>query len=375
MLAFRPALIVATVLVGLQAGQALAQQPPPGTIGGPSANPLCIRLESDLARIDRGDDSGRQAEIDRVEGQIARQQQEIDRTTNQWRRMGCEQRGGFFLFGGAQRPPQCDQLDMTIGRLRQGLDQLQAQNQRLNGSGSNRDSMRRQILIALATNRCGPQYRIVRTETTRPRNFLETLFGAPGETTEEIDVVEVPRVSSFRTVCVRTCDGAFFPISWSTTQSRFRDDEQLCQRLCPASEAQLFAYRSQGEDIEKATSISGRPYTALPNAFRFRTEFNPACSCKRADQTWADALGHLEDRTVQRGDIVVTEEKARQMSQPGAARPDARQPRTAQANARPGPAPLPVVEAPAPPPEPAIVDTDPANRTVRVIGPQFYPVR
>ncbi len=78
----------------------------------------------------------------------------------------------------------------------------------------------------------------------------------------------------------------------------------------------LFSYRTNGEDITQATSISGQPYSALPNAFKYRTEFNAACSCKRPGQTWADALG--KDEAVEPGDVVVTEERAKQMSQPPA---------------------------------------------------------
>ena len=51
-------------------------------------------------------------------------------------------------------------------------------------------------------------------------------------------------------------------------------------------------------------------------AAKYRTEFNPACSCKRPGQSWADALG--KDEAVEPGDVVVTEERAKQMSQPPA---------------------------------------------------------
>ena len=40
---------------------------------------------------------------------------------------------------------------------------------------------------------------------------------------------------TFRTLCVRTCDGFYFPISYATTPARFAEDERTCQRLCPAA--------------------------------------------------------------------------------------------------------------------------------------------
>ena len=67
-------------------------------------------------------------------------------------------------------------------------------------------------------------------------------------------------------MCVRTCDGYYFPISYAASSARFAQDEKTCQRLCPASEAMLFSYRTTGEDITQATSIGGQPYTALPKA-------------------------------------------------------------------------------------------------------------
>ena len=36
--------------------------------------------------------------------------------------------------------------------------------------------------------------------------------------------------------CARSCDGYYFPISYSTVPSKFPEDEQLCRRLCPATE-------------------------------------------------------------------------------------------------------------------------------------------
>ena len=128
--------------------------------------------------------------------------------------------------------------------------------------------------------------------------------------------ISAPR-PAFRTVCVRTCDGAYFPVSFATFRRAFQDDEKTCKALCPATEATLFTYRNPGEDINQAVSISGQPYSSLPNAFNFRTEFNPSCACKAAGQTWSDALKSVEDKAAaeQQGDIIVTEESAKRMQQ------------------------------------------------------------
>ena len=97
---------------------------------------------------------------------------------------------------------------------------------------------------------------------------------------------------------------------------KFADDERLCQRLCPAAEAMLYTHRNPGEDVSRAVSTSGRAYSELPNAFSYRKQLNAACSCRSPGQSWAEALRQGDDETLERGDIVVTEERARQLSQP-----------------------------------------------------------
>jgi hypothetical protein len=173
---------------------------------------------------------------------------------------------------------------------------------------------------------------------------------------------------------VRTCDGYYFPISFSTSQSHFSDDEQACQRLCPATEAVLYAHRNPGEDVTQAVSNSGRTYRDLPNAFRYRREFVATCSCRQPGQTWAEALGQTRDQTVERGDLVVTEEKSRALAQPRADNPgrasrqDARKP-TAGGNM---PIPVPPADT-APDAAPAAAAAPAGKRPVRVVGPTFVP--
>ena len=181
---------------------------------------------------------------------------------------------------------------------------------------------------------------------------------------------------TFRTVCVRTCDGAYFPVSFATYQARFQDDEKTCKALCPATEATLFTYRNPGEDINQAVSISGQPYSSLPNAFKFRTEFNPSCACKAAGQTWSDALKSVDDRAAaeQQGDIIVTEESAQEDA---AARDAAAE--GAPPAAKKGAAPAgtrPPRRAPAttgtPPPSPTVPPTRREASRSAPVGPDLH---
>ena len=84
---------------------------------------------------------------------------------------------------------------------------------------------------------------------------------------------------TYRTVCVRLCDGYFFPISFSTTPDRFAADEAACNSRC-SSGARLYVYPNPGGEPEDMRDVRGQPYTALKNAFLFRTNYVEACTCK-----------------------------------------------------------------------------------------------
>jgi hypothetical protein len=354
-----------------------AQQP-----GAAARNPICVRLEAQLAAVDRGNvDPARADQIKRLDDAANRQQADLDRLTAQARRLGCEGRGLFSIF--MEQPQQCGQLNNQIQQLRANLDRVLADLQRAQGGTADREGQRRTILASLGQNDCGPQYRnFANNNPSGGGNFFERLFG-PATTAPNSNIPELPQVAnsgSYRALCVRTCDGYYFPLS-SSASSRFGEDEKTCQRLCPAAETALYTQRSQGEDVSQAVSSAGRPYAELPTAFAYRKQFNAACTCKQPGQTWADALRNMEDRTIERGDIVVDEERARLLSLPPEARPQrpTTRPATTPARATP-PAPAASNPTAAPPtslapPADNSADTDQGQRTVRPVGPTFLPPR
>ncbi len=342
--------------------------PSPSPSGAAPRSQTCLRLESQLAGIDRGAvDPARADQIKRYEETIARQQADLDRLTQQASRTGCQGSGFFALFSG--QPAQCGPINNQIQQTRANLDRVLGDLQRLQGNTADREGQRRSLLASLGQNDCGPQYRAYANRGVGVGGFFDNLFG-PGS----IVTPDVPQTSlgdTYKTVCVRTCDGYFFPVSYSTVPGKFPEDEKICQSLCPASEAVLYSYRNPGEDVSQAVSSGGRTYSELPTAFSYRKALTPACSCKLSSQTWADALKQLDDPTVERGDVVVTEERARQLSQPTDAqgrplRAPAR-PTTPAQNATPTPA------ATATPDDKT--EVEPGKRQVRTVGPTFLPAR
>lgn len=85
----------------------------------------------------------------------------------------------------------------------------------------------------------------------------------------------------YRTLCVRTCDGFYFPVSFSTTKYGFGRDEAICRSMCPAAETALYVHRNPGETIKSLVSLQGEPYRKLANANLFRTKFVENCTCQR----------------------------------------------------------------------------------------------
>jgi hypothetical protein len=370
--------ILAGALLGALSVDAIAQVPPPASPPaqqGAAVNPMCPRLEAQLATIDRsGGDPGKAEQIRRYEEAASKQQGELDRVTAQAKRQGCDSSGFFSLFNG--QSAQCGPVNTQIQQMRGNLDQITTSLERLrSGSGfgnPERDNQRRSVLLALAQNNCGPQYA---NAARGGGNFLDNLFGNNNNNNPAPPSDLGPQSGTFRTVCARSCDGGYFPISFATVPSRFPDDEKTCKSLCPATEATLFAYRNPGEDMNQAVSITGQPYSSMPNAFRFRSEFVPSCSCKAAGQTWSDALKSIDDKAAaeQQGDIIVTEESAKKMSQPPS--------KTAPAAAKKkGVAPATTASTPAPEaapaPTPAAPDPTPAkDKPIRSVGPTFIPPR
>jgi hypothetical protein len=288
--------------------------------------------------------------------------------------MGCDSSGFFSLFNG--QSAQCGPVNNQIQQMRGNLDQITSSLERLRSGGlggADRDNQRRSVLTALAQNNCGPQYAAA---ARGPGNFLDNLFNNNSNPTPPPGADFGPQSGTFRTVCVRTCDGGYFPISFATVPGRFPDDEKTCKALCPATEASLYAYRNPGEDINQAVSINGQPYSASPNAFRFRSEFNPSCACKAAGQTWSDALKSVDDKAAaeQQGDIIVTEESAKKMSRPlpAAKGPPTTGKKGAPSTAAAGTPPAPAADA-SPPPS---VSTGAAgDKPIRSVGPTFIPAR
>ncbi len=284
----------------------------------------CNRLQAQIASLGPPGMGGDPARAQQFRQAAQNQQSELERTASYSRSIGCERKQ--FLFFGDAPPPECGQIGQQIGRMRNNLEQLRAQAQQAGG-----DDGQRRDLTARYEATC-------RGQQPASRNLLETLFGGgasnprdvPLEGAELFPQEDAPPGAGSVAVCVRSCDGGFFPVSYSANRARYGELGELCQAMCPNAETQLFTM-AFGREIEQSVSSEGKPYTSLPNAARFRTKYDPTCTCKRTDQSWVEALGTAEKLLGRdsRRDQIVTPERAAELSRPQAARPTKPDPKAA----------------------------------------------
>jgi hypothetical protein len=98
--------------------------------------------------------------------------------------------------------------------------------------------------------------------------------------------------------CVRSCDGRYFPIAGPTNESKAAS----CSSFCPASETKLV----YGGNIDSAVTEGGKPYSELPNAFRYRKEAVAGCTCNGKDQFGLAQVKIENDPTLRKGDLVAS---------------------------------------------------------------------
>ena len=196
----------------------------------------CDRLQAQyLGALKQAGSAGmtgqQMVQMDQISGQLAQAQQAAQR-------YGCT---GGFLFFGPRPSPQCPAIMAQVNRLSRQLSQLRGNNFDLFFGTSPQAEVAR-LRDALATNGCG-----------------------------------VPVAGGTRTLCVRVCDGYYFPIEFNAASSRFDTDAAACQSMyAQDGQAELFV-QANGDDVADATSLSGQRYGDQPYAFAYRQDYAPAC--------------------------------------------------------------------------------------------------
>lgn len=334
---------------------------------------LCRQLEAELAG------GATTARTEKYDAAIARQREQIVRVRNRLSAAGCS----FSMLG--RTVEDCGKLNGNLARMESNLDSLQ-----LKRAGMRPAKSTAQILAALDANGCREDRRMpqaVEAVDDRVGTIEQILSQANARELRSLDSKgerNIRRVlnpgegvgrlaGTYRTFCVRTCDGYYFPMSPASSRREFARDQQNCQAACPDAEMQVF-YQDEDSDAaaEMISARTGTAYAELPVAYRYKSVSAPAaegCSCSApknfeviagnprnqdSAETGSDGATAEADPTFS-SSIVKPEPPA--ASQPSAGVEDTKQPETRTATA----------DAPSP-----LHDVDP-DRKVRVVGPAFLP--
>jgi hypothetical protein len=170
----------------------------------------------------------------------------------------------------------------------------------------------RRVVLAVTAVLCASAFVAVLAPAAQAEDFLSALFGAFGGGRSHAPSIPLPfatesnpfaqqsdarpRGVGGQAYCVRSCDGRYFPISASDGQSRAAS----CSSFCPASETNIV----YGSNIDTAATETGKRYSELPNAFRYRGELVAGCTCNGKDQIGLAPVRIENDPTLRKGDIV-----------------------------------------------------------------------
>lgn len=324
------------------------------------ASDVCETLRSQLEQQPR-QTFGNTAEVRRIANALAQQNILIRRIKNDMRGYGCT--SGSIVTYGNPNAELCGEIGYALEQaeaerdmIAQDRDRMLAERRSENAQGS-----RDRILAALNAEGCydeQPSYSA--TDPSENPDMQEPIGGyGAADNQDYAPTPDMPMQGGLRTLCVRTCDGAFFPISSDATPLDFKDQAAQCERMCPGTQTELFYHELQGqESADMVSAKTGQPYASMPTAFAYRNSTtanrSPSCSCnmtangdpmKKQDgeesgpqSTHAQSSASITTIPSPKGDTA---------SKPAETKP---------------------VEKAEPIPE---RDYDPAKNKVRIVGPQF----
>jgi hypothetical protein len=337
----------------------------------PAQTATCRALQNQLEALTHAGGGRATAYANAAQRQI----DEMQRTAAYARQIGCDNTR-FFIFGPAP-PPQCGALSARLGRMQANLASLQGQADQFGlgpGLAARRDQLRAAIrqYCGVDLRQAGPLFRPPAPEPE------PSLLDAPEPADLSAPDEQGQGIGPGKPVCVRLCDGYFFPLA-SLGKGGRDGAAQMCQAQCPGTETEAFVVGSD-DDITRAVGEGGKSYMELTNALRYQKATVPGCSCRRSDESWGQALKGAEDM-LGGSDAAVSADQAAQMSRPSTP-PNPKKPKGATGAGKSEP---PVVIV-APPPEASESGNGPAkpaapdaalrqtvgpdgSRNVRVIAP------
>ena len=197
-----------------------------------------------------------------------KQSDALARERSKARRANCS--GRKFLFFRSKPEPACRKIVPKMKKLQASvakLDRLRRQNK--GGGAVSRRNRVAQVRTIMLQNNC---FTDTQMASFRNRAEFEAFFNGDSE-------LESAPGYTFRTLCVRACDGYYFPISFSTTRNQFAADQVTCEAMCPGAPVELYYHDNPASASENMVSLNGVPYESHPAAFQYRSKYDKSCSC------------------------------------------------------------------------------------------------
>lgn len=292
-------------------------------IADPVLAATCADLRAQLSNLGSG--SAPSPAAAKWQASAKQQQKAISSAERDARYFRCSEQGSA---------PKCKALNAKIGKMQTNLRAIEKQVRRAGGTKSGNNGQRRKLQAAFQKKKCDAPTRSttarardagqngLKASKSNQKGFLTQLFGSksappPQDGTyttlpnglvvrrpdnsitlarsDEGELktlksraslarsrkrMSIPAGGTYRTLCVRTCDGYFFPVSFSTGRDQLANDAARCSEICPAAETELFVHRNPGGLQEDMVSLSGVAYSTLDNAYRFKTEYVSGCGCR-----------------------------------------------------------------------------------------------
>jgi len=120
---------------------------------------------------------------------------------------------------------------------------------------------------------------ITQTETDDTRDSRKSNGG-------ELDEKTANGGGQRQSICVRTCDGYYWPIRYPASRRDLASDEAACRASCGRN-AKLYTRANPGVPAEDMRDDNGRAYADSPTAFVYRKRLVDGCACR--PMPWSDS--------------------------------------------------------------------------------------
>ena len=339
----------------------------------------CRRLETRLASLSEMREAPEL--LDRYRRAVDEQKVELSIAKNRAREMSC----GFVLGLGSA---ECQSLRTRIDSMASNLADLQRKSELLAEEASRASRRERAMLRAqLDAANCYDNAYSARLPmldqgaddvSNQEGNLFDRLARSSIEYSidsgEDRNIITIPSpqddsaIKAYRTICVRTCDGYYFPMSPKSSRDDFSRDQQNCQSICPGTDVRIYYQRSGLADVGTMMSAAtDEAYGDLSTAYLYRrtdVERPQSCGCGKtaSAQNYAIIAGEGSSASDPESGLEI-------VSRPWS-RPDAEADPETLANADGNLTSAVVKELLKPK---ATTLPSPAHRRIRVVGPSFLP--